>query len=289
MKALGGNMDRNSQKIINPIICPVCGGSLELDKTKRYCAAGHSFDLAKEGYTNLLLSNKSKLSSHGDNREMVDARDTFLSSGAYAPLCDALCDELGRVTDGKTGSVAIDAGCGECSYTAPMASRVAYMYGFDVSKDAVRRGAKKCRAAGVNNTELFVASVFDMPVRSASADAVISVFAPLAEEEFSRVLKDDGVLIRVVPGKRHLFGLKKLMYDEPYENSDEERVGDSFELLSERKIDYTLTLDRSDIIASLIKMTPYFYRTSPADRARAENAERIETEVSFRLLTYRKK
>ena len=135
----------------------------------------------------------------------------------------------------------------------------------------------------------FVASVFDMPIKNASTDLIISVFAPLAEEEFARVLKDDGVLIRVVPGKRHLFGLKKLMYDAPYENSDAERVGDLFELVSERKIDYTLTLDRHELIAALIKMTPYFYRTSPADRARAENADRIETEVSFRLLTYKKK
>ena len=170
-----------------------------------------------------------------------------------------------------------------------MAKSVSHMYAFDVSKDAVRRGAKKCKASGADNVELFVASAFDIPIRDSSVDAVVSIFAPLAEAEFSRVLKSDGSLIRVVPGRRHLFGLKKLMYDNPYENSDDERVGDAFELVSERKMDYTLTLDRPDLIRDLIKMTPYFYRTSPSDRARAENAARIETEVSFRVLTYSKK
>lgn len=280
MDLYSGNADR-------VLACPVCGQGLIFDGSKRYCAAGHSFDVSREGYTNLLLSNKSKASAHGDNREMVIARDSFLSSGAYLPLCDALCEAVEIAVAGKSDASVIDAGCGECSYTAMMAKRVPVIYGFDISKDAIRRGAKKCRALGVSNTTLCVASVFGMPVISGSADVVVSVFAPLAESEFSRVLSEEGILIRVVPGRRHLYGLKKLMYDDPYENSDEERVGDMFSLVDEKKIDYTLKLDDPRLISDLIKMTPYFYRTSPGDRARAESAGLIETEVSFRLLAYR--
>ena len=81
------NMDNKEiHNIACPLVCPVCGEELLSEKSRRYCAAGHSFDRAKEGYTNLLLSNKSKQSVHGDNREMVVARDRFLSSGAYSPL-----------------------------------------------------------------------------------------------------------------------------------------------------------------------------------------------------------
>ena len=70
------------------LICPVCGAPLARQGGSYVCPGRHTFDRARQGYTNLLLR---PAGQHGDNREMILARRAFLESGAYAPLKDAIC------------------------------------------------------------------------------------------------------------------------------------------------------------------------------------------------------
>lgn len=87
--------------------------------------------------------------------------------------------------------------------------------GIDLSKDALSIGGK--RRAGI---ELAAASVNAVPLCSDFCDAVLSVFSPLAASEFYRVLKPDGVLVHVIPLARHLYGMKQIIYRDPYENTE---------------------------------------------------------------------
>ena len=123
--------------------CPVCREQLQREERSYRCSRGHSYDIAKEGYVNLLPANFRHSASPGDDREMVAARTKFLDGGWYEPLRDRLC-ELSERNSGA-GSVLLDAGCGEGYYTAALSDSISrrggQTLGVDLSKAAVRRAA----------------------------------------------------------------------------------------------------------------------------------------------------
>ena len=121
--------------------CPVCGGPLLLVGRSLRCPKAHSFDLAKEGYANLLAIQKKHAADPGDGKEMVRARRAFLSAGHYDPLMQALAELCAALPHGHI----VDAGCGEGSYDRYLQDRLtdAQIVGFDLSKEAVRLAAKR--------------------------------------------------------------------------------------------------------------------------------------------------
>ena len=263
--------------------CPVCGEHLADDGKTRYCRRGHRFDKARGGYVNLLCSQASKVKRHGDDKRMLLSRRAFLDSGAYAPLCDLLCCSAAREI-GENG-VVLDAGCGEGYYTAALQRSLprAALLGIDISKDAVHMTSSRVKEA-----ELAVASLFSLPLQDGSCDGIISVFAPCADAEFARVLKKGGVLIRVIPTERHLYGLKAAIYKEPRLNKPEKTEVAGFALCHRQEIGWTLQLETPDRIRCLFEMTPYFYKTGKEDQERLLSRNSLETEVAFAIVTYKK-
>ncbi|MBQ2486722.1 MAG: methyltransferase, partial [Ruminococcus sp.] len=90
--------------------CPVCACSLHAEGRTLRCERGHSFDIAKEGYANLLLSGKPG-DSKGDNKEMARSRRDFLNKGYYEPLARAVADCAEAYT--ADGDSVLDICCGE--------------------------------------------------------------------------------------------------------------------------------------------------------------------------------
>ncbi len=169
--------------------CPVCGAALTCEPGRYICTNGHSFDIAKEHYVNLLPANQMHSKAPGDDKEMAAARTRFLEGGWYGSLRTKLC-QLVDETCGPS-PVLLDAGCGEGWYTAELARTVAARggraAGVDLSKPAVKRAAKRCREA-----EFAVASVYRLPLADASVDVLVDCFSPLAAKEFRRVLRPGG-------------------------------------------------------------------------------------------------
>ena len=269
----------------NPFwICPKCGAVLLTEGRTLRCPSGHSYDISKEGYVNLLLSAGG---IHGDSREMVEARRRFLSTGAYEPLRDAVAELVCRYL--PTGGTILDAGCGEGYYTEGVAEKCAAcgkepsLFAFDISRDAARRTAKRCRDLSVA-----VASAYAIPAKDGSVDLLTDLFSPMATEEFLRVLKPQGIFLLVIPEREHLFGLKEVLYDSPYKNEVADLALAGFALLGSREIRYSLTLEGKEKIADLFYMTPYAYRTSPKDKAKLAEQNTLRTEVHFRILIYQK-
>jgi 23S rRNA (guanine745-N1)-methyltransferase len=267
-------------------ICPKCKGALTVtDVGTAKCPLGHSYDRAKEGYYNLLLSSVG--GTHGDNREMVMARRAFLDTGAYMPLARRVAELAAEHT--PDGGLLLDCGCGEGFYThtineiAKNTNKTLHIHGFDISKAAVRLAAKRDR-----DLSLAVASSYDLPIADGTFDTATNVFSPLALEETLRVLRAGGVFIMAIPAERHLFGLKSVLYDTPYLNevASDELAG--LELVSREKIAYELNLDTPEKIRSLFMMTPYAYRTPASGRARLEALTALTTEIEFYLFTYKK-
>ena len=155
--------------------------------------------------------------------------------------------------------------------------------GVDISRDALI-----CAHRRAPELTLAVASIAHLPVADASCDLVLNVFAPHDAAEFARVLRTNGVLLRVIPLERHLWGLKQAVYDRPYENTVPDPALPGFTLAEQRALRGTITLRTNADIEALFCMTPYYYKTGARDQAKLHALDTLTTETEFALLIYRK-
>lgn len=285
-----------------PWKCPVCGENMtchtggEQGKPQNLiCPNRHSFDIARQGYVNLLLPQKRGAALPGDNTDMVRARTAFLSGGYYEPFSNGINALAAEALDGVKSPVLADAGCGEGYYTGRLCRFLLEKYpdvsilGGDLSKDAVLHGAKCARAEGIEgNVSYTAASLFEMPLQSGVCDGILNLFAPVADAEFARLLKPGGFLLMAVPAERHLFGLKAAVYENPYENEVRRDTLKHFTLKEVRRVSYEMTLRTREDIAALFLMTPYYWKTSRTDREKLDQLDTLRTEAAFDLLLYRK-
>lgn len=256
--------------------CPKCKQELIKEANSYRCENHHSFDIAKRGYVNLLLGNHK---ATGDDKDMVKARTVFLSHGYYAPLKDRLIDLLKE----KSITILADAGCGQGFYTNAIHDALhCETYGFDLSKYAVDEA---CKAH--NGVFYGVCNIFHMPLSKESCDGVLSVFAPIDIKENNRILKPGGYFIKVGPGPRHLWDMKKELYNDVYENTIETGY-EGFTLCHEEQLDYDITLQDAHDIKALFQMTPYYWRTPKESVQHLLSLSTLSTKVSFHITIYRK-
>ncbi len=259
------------------LLCPKCKEALILQDKSYRCVNGHCYDVAKQGYAHLLIH---KQKASGDNKEMVRARSAFLESGYYACLRNALLD----IIAGLSPKVMVDAGCGEGYYTSVLSDENREVFAFDMSKYAVMKCAKRN-----NHLHCFIASVFDLPLRSQSVDLVLSVFAPFAHKEFARILKKDGYVIKVEPGEHHLYELKKQLYADVIENEEAAILYDEFTLVKEWVIEDQITVIGKEMIEALFQMTPYYYRSPKDGILRLRALDQLTTTIQFHIELYQVK
>lgn len=269
-------------------VCPVCREMLRQEEKRFVCPRGHMFDRATSGYVNLAMDQSSSAKRHGDDKRMIRARTQFLSGGAYRCLSDKLVELSAPLL--CDGEAFLDAGCGEGHYTALLAQRLreegksCTLMGVDVSKEALSAAAKR-----KENILLAVASVFHMPVAGESVSLLWNVFAPIAPEEYARVLRCGGHLVRVFPLEEHLMGLKEQIYETVYPNRPQEPEIEGLEKLATHYLRESLTLSTPEEIAALFAMTPYYYKTSAADQEKVARLQSLTTPLAFGISVYRKK
>jgi 23S rRNA (guanine745-N1)-methyltransferase len=179
------------------LTCPACGAALRQHDGALRCAAGHSFDVARQGYVNLLTGNAR--AGTADTAAMVLARDAFLAGGHYAPLARRIADLAAAAI---TGGLIVDAGGGTGAFLAAVLERIPAATGLvvDVSKHALRRAARVSPRAAAVAWDVWR----PLPVRSGAAALVLDVLAPRNGAEFRRILAGDGALLVVSPTPRHL-------------------------------------------------------------------------------------
>ncbi|MEO7588567.1 MAG: putative RNA methyltransferase [Arachnia sp.] len=180
------------------LACPVCRGSLSLKDRAVACEDGHSFDVARQGYVNLL---RHGAPANADTAAMVAARDRFLSAGHYDPITSAVA---AAVPDARR---LLEVGAGTGHHLAAVLDRLPAAAGVaaDVSVPACRRAAR----AHPRMASVVADTWAGLPLADASVDAVLCIFAPRNPAEFARVLRPGGVAVVVVPAQEHLRELRR--------------------------------------------------------------------------------
>jgi 23S rRNA (guanine745-N1)-methyltransferase len=276
------------------LLCPVCQADLvRVDATFR-CVNSHSFDVARQGYINLLL--EKPRGDAGDSKEMLQARQRFLESGHYQQLSDAINQRVRRYLQSRSIGRVLDVGCGEGYYLGRLKqlldnelSQLECDYcGIDISKDAVRM------ASAGNKGILFSAmdSREKILLADNSVDVLLNIFAPRNAAEFARVLTHDALLLSVIPGPNHLIELRTafdlLSIEKEKQQKVVEQFSDGFDFIDSQTVRYEMSLSNQAVV-NLIGMMPSYRRLSPESRAAIRQQENFHATAEFTLLAFRRR
>ena len=263
------------------LLCPICGEQLQFMDRQYRCSHNHSFDVARQGYVNLLVVQQKHSLNPGDTREQVLSRREFLEAGFYAPIANALVEAAKEL--GITGQI-LDVGCGEGYYSAQLADALeAPLIGLDISKEAVR-----CAAAKYKGKQWLCATAAHIPVEDGSINLLTSLFALTLPEEFGRVLKQGGYYFQVLAAEDHLLGLKGIIYDKlnfKEKNTVPELPG--FELVKSVPIRFSFTVEGKQV-QNLFSMTPHVFRIGKDGAERLRKTEILNDTASCVLNVYRR-
>lgn len=287
-----------------PLACPLCGRPMRAQAGVLACSAGHSFDVAKDRYVNLLPPQHRTRGLEGDVLEMLRARRRFLDGGYYQPLRELVADVVEGALDDVEGQGApagrtcvLESGCGEGYYIGGVAERLVrrtggreqrhfVVLGTDLSKSAVRTAAKRYR-----DVSFFVSDVNRrIYVETASVRVLVDIFAPRNPTEFARAIELEGRLVIVVPGESHLRGLREdlglLGIEEDKEGRMLSQLAEWFELEDRRELAFPLELD-AEAAGDLVTMGPSYWHRTGADPIGTGEVT-FATEASFVALTFRR-
>lgn len=262
------------------LACPLDGTPLARQENSWCCARGHCYDVAAQGYVNLLPVQHKRSLDPGDSKEMVAARRRFLEAGHYQPIAAAVARQL---LTGAGPLACLDAGCGEGYYLgelmAAAGERSLALLGLDISKWAVQAAARRCREVA-----WVVGSNAHLPVLPASLDRIFCMFGFPVFAEFARVLRPGGELLLVDAAPDHLRELREVIYPvlKP-ERAAVPELPPGFIDGGEERLRFGFELTGQAAIFNLLAMTPHLHRATAEGRARALALTRIALTADVRL------
>lgn len=252
--------------------CPICGASMYMTETASMsCSNRHTFDLARQGYINLLTSN---VQANKYDQRLFNARLALNQTGFFARLLAALqiCIDEHASYRSHDQLILLDAGCGEGSHLAQLVSKMqangqsAVGIGLDIAKDGIRLAAST-----YTGLVWCVADLARSPFRAAQCDIILNILSPANYAEFKRLMRPDGIVIKVFPGPTYLQELRTALYagssKETYQNEDSvQQFGQQFTPLVTKRVCYQQELTATTL-NYLLQMTPLAWS---ADRATLE-------------------
>jgi len=261
--------------------CPLCKQALVLKNKSYRCENSHTFDQAKQGYVNLLPVQFKHSKAPGDNKDMVNARRAFLDKGYYQPLVDKMLALYHQYAD-KEASV-FDAGCGEGFYTYQHKTALNHVYGVDIAKETIKIAAKRYQQCSFS-----VGTLSNLAFNDNYFGWIFSVYAPILEAEFTRILKDKGYLLTVTPAKKHLFELKEIIYQQANEHDAEKVVIKDLTLIEEQNLHYEMIFTDNTDLLNLLAMTPLAFKATNEVISLLKEKEDFVCQADFILRLYQK-
>lgn len=255
--------------------CPLCGKKMRFHAGSLVCKREHRFDIAARGYVNFLQGDRTL---KGYDAKFFQSRSRFFAAGFYDHIAEGVTEAIRELGEGE---VLVDAGCGEGFYSIRLSQRLTpEILAFDIAKDAVRM------AAGDDGpVKWLVADITDIPLKSSVADWVLNIFTPANYAEFRRILKADGRLLKVIPGRNHMIQVREAAGEtiRNREYSNEEVLSyfrENFALTKNVTLSATMKVGE-DMLSDLLAMTPVLFG---ADKQRADFSRIREITVEGELL-----
>ena len=248
--------------------CPVCGTAFLQYGASLRCENGHTFDPSRKGYVNFTPN----AAPSRYDKALFEARRRILEAGFYDFVIEAI-----RAAMPENASVVLDAGCGDGTFTKRLMGETTV--GIDLCRDAIVLAAR-----GGGPVLWAVGDLTRIPVTDASADVILNLFSPAHYAEFSRVLKGDGVLLKLVPQEGYLREIRTLMGDrlrhERYSNDAVvAHLCERFRLNDRIRITRTFALD-PEHARDFLAMTPLTFSAVPdADDANRLSEITIDVEL----------
>lgn len=275
------------------LACPI--DRLELIKKDRsyQCASGHCFDIAKQGYINLLPVQHKKSKDPGDSKAMVQARTRFLDGDFYKPIADNLSKIVLQNLAKDKNLCVLDAGCGEGYYLNQVINTVQAFnddrdiafVGMDISKPAIIAASKRNKqvswVVGTNSLPPFLAQ---------SVDVIFCVFGFHSFSGFKNILKPGGKIILAEPGEKHLQELREIIYSEPStdKTADKSNSDSDYALIDTHTLEFKIELNTNEQILDLLSMTPHLFRASSEGKASIETMDSLTltTDIIFSVFEF---
>ncbi|NLE07544.1 MAG: hypothetical protein GX627_02965 [Parcubacteria group bacterium] len=276
--------------------CPIDGSDMVSLGKSVCCVNKHSFDVSKEGYINMLTSDKRFKQKIGDVKDMLLARSNFLQSGYY----NFLSEEINKIAirylqnnNNKDGCI-LEVGCGTAFYLKRLKDNIDNdlkkefcYFGTDISKEAIKISAKKYKDINFIVADTY----FKIPIKNKTVKIILNIFSPRNPEEFSRLLDDKGIIITVIPNENHLneliekFGLVKV------EQEKKKHLMDALDGQFDKIEDYNFTKKislKSNSIIDLIKMGPSYKCLNDKKIINIKNMNKnlLEVTASFNILVF---
>jgi|SRR5579883_2548826 len=240
------------------LLCTVrdCRRPLDRDDGRLVCSRGHSFDIAREGYVNLLQPQDRRSKAPGDSADAVAARRRLHDLGVTKPLLCAIEEMIGA----SSSDIVLDAGCGEGFYLGNLARKIGLAgHGVDISTSAIQAAARRygeCEWV-VANADRF------LPYADRAFSIVLSITSRMSAGEFRRVLRDGGRLLVALPAPADLIELRGVGRDRVPRTI--ETFAEGFRLVDRRQVTTVAELDAPALRDVLVSI----YRPMGAERAGA--------------------
>ncbi|PID60670.1 MAG: rRNA (guanine-N1)-methyltransferase [Gammaproteobacteria bacterium] len=275
-----------------PLICPLDGMPLVRQGRTLTCSNNHSYDIARQGYVNLLPVQFKASRDPGDSKEMIAARRRVLDHGLFDPLIDRLCELLIDHVNVNRHTLLVDAGCGEGSYTARFSRALrsrhenARVLGIDISKPAVQAAAARCREVA-----WVVASNHRLPLEPESIDMITSLFGFEAWTHWSEQQRSGQCVLVVDAARHHLAELRELIYAERRMHAapeHEEALTAGYRCTLEMPFRFAMLASEPQLIGDLLLMTPHGHRAGRRGREAIEGLSALSLTGDVRLRLYRR-
>jgi len=279
-------MDTNNTQPVLKWLCPNCSQSLRAVNKSWVCQQGHCFDIAKQGYVNLLQVQDKRSKQPGDSKVMIQSRRKFLEQGYYDPLLRKLHQVIQAVQAlavTENNPDWLDMGCGEGYYVGKLKAMTPNWswYGLDISKEAIKMAAKQYPV------QFIVASSRQVPALDASFDGIYNLFSPFKTEQLLRLLKAQGTWIRVSPGPSHLKEIKSALYSQPVLHKVP-TTPEGFAEIDTEQLQFEIQLNDDNQFFDLIQMTPFGWTGDKQLKQALNYDEKYNITCDFLIQSYKK-
>ena len=194
---------QNSQSFLT---CPICQSLMSVSQSGTTCRQNHHFDITKKGYVNLSLAKGDKSYDY----TLFDARKMMVQAGIFDKLIDQIIQIMNLKSTHSSSYSLLDAGCGEGNFIIKLLQGLnhhpLHVFGVDLAKDAITRATNED-----SDVNWIVADLAKLPLQSNTLDVVINVLSPANYQQFKRVLKKEGLFIKVVPNSEHFKQLREAL------------------------------------------------------------------------------